>query len=53
MGGVAHILLRMDLEVNFGAEYDGADHFVKSRAQSAHVGPSFGLEWAFGGILAK
>ena len=42
------ILAKMDLGVQFDAEYDGADRFVKNYAQSAHFGPLWGPKWSFG-----
>ena len=53
MGNVVHIFLRMDFGVVFDVEYDDANQFVKSRAQSAHFGRLFVLKWSFGVILAS
>ena len=38
MGNGVYILAKMDLEVEFDAEYDGADWFVENCVESAILG---------------
>ena len=50
MGNGVCILAKMDLGVEFDAEYDGADRFVENCAESAHFGPLWGPKWASGTV---
>ena len=40
MGNGVHFFLKMDSNVEFDAESDGANRFLKKGAQSAHFGPN-------------
>ena len=42
VGNGVHLFLKMDSKVEFDAESDGADRFLKKGAQSAHFGPNRG-----------
>ena len=42
VGNGVHFFLKMDSMVDFDAEYDGADRFLKKGAQSAQFGPNRG-----------
>jgi len=42
VGNGVHFFLKMDSNVEFDAESDGADRFLKKGAQSAHFGPNRG-----------
>ena len=44
---VVCISAKMDLGVEFDAEYDGADRFVKNCGKSANFGPLWGPKRAF------
>ena len=40
VGNGVHLFLQMDSKVEFDAESDGVDRFLKNGAQSAHFGPN-------------
>ena len=42
VGNGVHFFLKMDSNVEFDADSDGADRFSKKGAQNAHFGPNRG-----------
>ena len=52
VGNGVHFFLKSDSKIEFDAESDGADRFLKKGAQSAHLGQT-GAQTDFEAILAN